>query len=480
MLIALYPRVSTQEQAEHGHSINEQIDRMKKYCDAMGWSVYKIYTDAGYSGGNTERPGLQSMITDVKAGKVDKVLVYKLDRLSRSQLDTLYLIEKIFLANNVDFVSMSENFDTSTPFGRAMIGILAVFAQLEREQIKERMKMGKYARAKKGKFHGSNNIPTGYDYDPQIGEFITNDFEKMQVIECFQLAATGISPYKIAKILDAKGFVRRSGPWNDRNIRRTLRNKAYIGYQKYNNEWFESHHEHFVSDELFYKVQEILDNRSAQHEKLNRRVGKATTYLGGFLYCAHCGAKYCKSTSCPPKKSGGTYRYEKFMCYSRQSRTPHMIKDKNCKNKHWNVQELTDLVFGEIKKLAIDPNYIAAIKDAKPEDEQPQIIAKELDSIDKQISRLMDVYTLGNMPLDIVQDKIHELNDKKVKLNNELEEIKKENDKKLSQAEAVELVQSFSEILDRGNFDEIRAVLSELIEKIVIDNEDITIHWAFV
>ena len=236
MLIALYPRVSTQEQAEHGHSIDEQIDRMKKYCEAMNWTVYKIYTDAGYSGGNTERPGLQSMITDVKAGKVDKVLVYKLDRLSRSQLDTLFLIEKVFLANQVDFVSMSENFDTSTPFGRAMIGILAVFAQLEREQIKERMKMGKYARAKKGKFHGSSNIPTGYDYDPQSGEFVTNDFEKLQVIEAFQLAETGLSPYKIAKILDAKGYVRRSGPWNDRNVRRTLRNKAYIGFQKYGGE----------------------------------------------------------------------------------------------------------------------------------------------------------------------------------------------------------------------------------------------------
>lgn len=179
MKIALYPRVSTQEQALNGHSIDEQIERMNKYCEAMGWQVYKTYTDAGYSGANTDRPALKRMIKDIEAGKIDKVLVYKLDRLSRSQLDTLYLIEKVFLANNTDFVSMSENFDTSTPFGRAMIGILAVFAQLEREQIKERMMMGKEARAKKGHYHGSNCYPIGYDYID--GHLVPLEFEAIQI-----------------------------------------------------------------------------------------------------------------------------------------------------------------------------------------------------------------------------------------------------------------------------------------------------------
>lgn len=92
MLIGLYPRVSTQEQAVNGHSIDEQIERMQKYCEAMGWTVYKVYTDAGYSGADTNRPALQRMIKDVKAGRIDKVLVYKLDRLSRSQKDTLMLM----------------------------------------------------------------------------------------------------------------------------------------------------------------------------------------------------------------------------------------------------------------------------------------------------------------------------------------------------------------------------------------------------
>ena len=154
-------RVSTQEQVKEGYSIPEQTDRLKSYCSAMGWDVFKVYTDAGFSGANTSRPALQELMRDVESHFIEKVVVYKLDRLSRSQKDTLHLIEDVLLSNGCDFVSMNENFDTSTPFGKAMIGILAVFAQLEREQIKERMQMGKDARAKQGLFHGSANNPIG-------------------------------------------------------------------------------------------------------------------------------------------------------------------------------------------------------------------------------------------------------------------------------------------------------------------------------
>ena len=172
--VGAYCRVSTVEQAEHGYSLDEQKTRMESYCTAMGWTIYRVYTDGGYSGGNTDRPALQMMIRDIQDGKIDRVLVWKLDRLSRSQLDTLYLIEKVFLASGVDFVSMQENFDTGTAFGRAMIGMLAVFAQLEREQIKERMMVGKVARAKNGYWQGGGIVPIGYDY--KDGKLCVNEY----------------------------------------------------------------------------------------------------------------------------------------------------------------------------------------------------------------------------------------------------------------------------------------------------------------
>lgn len=133
-LVFGYVRVSTENQLEN-YSIEEQISRLKSYCAAKDMILLKIYTDGGYSGGNTDRPALKQMLADIKTVNVDAVLVYKLDRLSRSQKDTLTLIEDEFLAHDVDFISINENFDTSTPFGKAMIGMLSVFAQLEKDQI---------------------------------------------------------------------------------------------------------------------------------------------------------------------------------------------------------------------------------------------------------------------------------------------------------------------------------------------------------
>ena len=103
MLIDGYVRVSTLEQAREGYSIGAQTERLKAYCAARGWTLRSIHTDPGHSGAKLDRPGLQTLISDVRAGRCNGVLVYKLDRLSRSQKDTLYLIEDIFLANGVSF-----------------------------------------------------------------------------------------------------------------------------------------------------------------------------------------------------------------------------------------------------------------------------------------------------------------------------------------------------------------------------------------
>ena len=182
---ALYIRVSTQEQAKEGYSIEAQTERLTAYCKAKSWAIYDVYTDAGFSGSNTQRPALQRLFADIDAGHVDCVLIYKLDRLSCSQKDTLYMIEDVFLSHNVDFVSMQENFDTSSSFGRAMIGILSVFAQLEREQIRERVTMGRVERAKAGLWHGGGYRPYGYDYVD--GHLVVNAIEAVMVREVFDL-----------------------------------------------------------------------------------------------------------------------------------------------------------------------------------------------------------------------------------------------------------------------------------------------------
>ena len=470
MKIALYPRVSTQEQAMSGFSIDEQIERMTKYCEAMGWTVYKVYTDAGFSGGDMDRPNLKKMIRDIKQGKVDKVLVYKLDRLSRSQKDTLYLIEDVFLANNVDFVSMNENFDTSTAFGRAMVGILAVFAQLEREQIKERMAMGRDGRAKKGKFHGSGVLPIGYDYID--GKLVVNEFEAMQVKKVFELYLLGKSPYRIAEYMDNAGFAHRYGKWRQQTINDCISKKTYLGKIVHNGTVYDGEHEAIIDQATFDRANELKELKAEKHSKTRLRSGRITSFLGGHLVCGKCGAKMSKKANVCRG-----HRYEKYVCLSRWKVAPNLIKDPNCMNKIWNMADLDSLVFDEIKKLSLEPEYLEEI--ISNDDDQTAVIQNEIDKIDEQMSRLMDLYTIGQFPMDVLKDKVHSLTDQKEKLENELDRLLDEEHARLSYEKTLQLIHSFSDVLDRGDYDEIRTVIGALVDKIEVNDENVTIHWSF-
>ena len=477
--VGLYPRVSTQEQAKEGYSINEQIERLTKYCDAMGWTVYKIYTDAGYSGGNTDRPALQEMIKDVKEGKLDKVVVYKLDRLSRSQLDTLYLIEKVFLVNNTDFVSMSENFDTSTPFGRAMIGILAVFAQLEREQIRERMSMGKEARAKEGKWNGGSTEPIGYDYDTTKDLLIVNDYEAMQIKELCELFLKGTPLRSIETIFHDKGYKQKHGTWTPKTMRRVMRNKIYLGYIHYNDEYYKAEHTPILDEDTYNKVNRLLDQRAEHYKNTGVKAGAQTTYLGGLILCKNCGGKYHK-TSYPTRYNTYTYWYT---CYSRSKKVRAMVKDENCKNKNWKMDELNNLVFDEIRKLAVNIDYIKEIQETKKEtrEDDPNkidILEKQIKEIDEQISRFMDLYGIGKFTIDQVSNKVDPLNEIRKGLKRELDNLNATLGK-ITAEETFEIARSFEEVLHDGDFDEIRALIESLIYYIEIDNDDVYIHWKF-
>ena len=179
--VFIYVRVSTTQQYEEGYSIPQQIERLQKYCEANEWQVIKVYVEDGHSGGTMERPALQKMFKEIPKEHPDLILVDKLDRLSRSQFDTLYMIQKVFDPQGVAFVSRAESFDTSSAFGKAMVGILAVFAELERSRIKERMIDGKEGRAKEGKYKGGGKVPIGFRYDKETEELTINEYEAEQV-----------------------------------------------------------------------------------------------------------------------------------------------------------------------------------------------------------------------------------------------------------------------------------------------------------
>ena len=473
MNVFLYVRVSTAEQAKEGYSIQEQIERLHSFCKAMKWTPAQVFNDAGYSGASTDRPDLNRMIQAVKAGKADKVLVYKLDRLSRSQLDTLYLIEKVFLANNTDFVSMSENFDTATPFGRAMIGILAVFAQLEREQIKERMQMGKEARAKEGKYSGNHVVPVGYDYDIDNDRLVVNEYEKMQVLEVFQLFFAGTSIKKMIQIFDEKGYRHKHGSWNDKTIRNVMRSKTYLGFLMYRGQWYPANHDPIITEDMHKKAVKMLDQRKEAYLK-NHRPGKVQSYLGGLLVCKWCGAKYTKKSGYK-NKDGKQNCY--YYCNSRVKQSPKSIKDPNCKNKNWRMDDLDNAILDEIRKLSVDPRYLEQLKEKKKNNPRPDIIRSELEKLDTQLEKVIDIYTYGNIPFSAVQGKINSINKQKESLSAELDRIEREDE--TGQELAADAIRSFGEALDNGSFQQIRAIIETLIEYIELDGETVNIHWNF-
>ena len=452
----LYIRVSTQEQAKEGYSIGEQEERLKAYCKAHGWKVARIFTDGGYSGGNTRRPALTELISAVENHQADTVLVYKLDRLSRSQKDTLTLID-LFLQNNCDFVSMTENFDTSSPFGRAMIGILSVFAQLEREQIKERMTMGKEGRAKEGKWRGGGNVPIGYIQ--KDGLLVVNKFEAMQIRELHRLFQQGVPVYRICNEFTAKGYTHNNKAWQPRTAKRVLLNPLYTGKIIHHDSIYDGQHEAIIDEETFNKSVALMNSKPHM-----TRPSKST-YLGGLLYCAHCGGRYgVKGWS----KNGKDYR--RYSCYSRNKTIKSMIVDPNCRNKNWNKDELDDLIIGEIKKLKIDKNFKELIK--APE-KNNKLIMKELDKLDAQKSRFLDLYGLGNYTLEELQKKVDAIMEKREKLEKELIQAD------LSVSDAQVIINSFDDVLNNGNFNEIKSLIDALIERIEIDNDDVTIYWRF-
>ena len=444
---ACYVRVSTDNQLEN-YSIEEQPDRLKAYCKAKDIQIVKIYTDGGYSGGNVNRPALQQMLQDIDKGLIDSVIVYKLDRLSRSQKDTLMLIEDCFLAKNVDFVSVNENFDTSTPFGRAMIGILSVFAQLEKDQITERFTMGRIGRAKNGYFHGGGNAPTGYDYID--GELVINDYEAIQVKDLYNRFLKGYSIHNCWQYMQQK-----YGGWsNEVSVRNVLKNELYIGKVKFKGVAYQGNHQPIISEETFRQVQDLFNSSRRASDTFKRSPFKASTLLSSLVYCGKCGARFHGE-------------HGNYSCYSRTKGDKKYIVDPNCKNKKWKIEELDRLVLDYIMRLDF-----SKLKSGHPVPVPVTDYSIRLNEIDKQIGKLIDLYQVSGIPIETIQEKMDALNKEKEAL---LNISKPKNVPVTTLAEMITAQDTLMSLSDAGSLDEKRACLTMIIDRIIIDDDNVNI-----
>lgn len=444
---ALYIRVSTDAQFEEGYSVEAQKDMLEGYCRSRGWKSFQFYIDGGYTGSNIERPQMQRLIEDVRAGRISQVVVYKLDRLSRSQKDTLFLIEDVFNPAGVGFTSMNENLDTGTPMGRAMLGIMSAFAQLERETIRERTRMGMRERVRSGFWMGGGHPPFGYDYDSASGCLRPNaDAASVRLI--YRLYLQGLSA---ARIADMTGF------HDDKPIRDILTRKSYTGIIEYNGIEYEGKHEAIIERPLFDRVQEAMRTRSTTRSFESRHL------LTGLVYCGRCGARMRYQ-----KWGEGGY---KLTCYSQQSSKKYLIRDASCDNPKIWAEDVERAVIEDFENRALDTD--------SDMDGEPPVLKSGLDSkIQETERRIRRLYTLYAAAED---DLLLESIEEQKRLLQTLMAEQKAEEQSLEDAQSLtarrDRFRRLAEAWEEMTLSERQSVMRELIERVEIDADAVTVHY---
>lgn len=325
---AVYTRKSVEDGLEQEfNSLDAQRESGENYIasqKANGWILIpEHYDDGGFSGGNTHRPALQRLLDDIKAGKIDIIVVYKIDRLSRSLLDFTEL-QGFFDEHHVSFVSVTQEINTSTSAGRMMLNILMSFSQYEREIIAERIR-DKIAASKKRGMHCGGTPVLGYASDPVTkklhiipdeAEVVRKIFEVYEQIGSLAETVVRINHlgYRTKIFVSAKGIQHGGREWDTGSVHKILINPLYAGYVKHYKARYEGEHEAIVDRKQWERVQEQM--KSHNNGTPVRKSRSETTPLRGIVFCG-----YCRSVLTPTYtvKAGKKYTY--FFC-QQHSRNP--------------------------------------------------------------------------------------------------------------------------------------------------------------
>lgn len=440
--VALYVRVSTEGQAEEGYSIDAQKKLLEAWCVSKEIENYEFYVDPGFSGSNIERPALRALLEDVGKGLISHVAVYKLDRLSRSQKDTLFIIEDVLNKHGVGFVSLSENMDTSTPIGRAMLGILSAFAQLERETIKIRTRMGMRERVKSGLWMGGGKIPFGYDYDSEKGILVPNaDAETVR--EMYRMFLSGYSPNAIALEL---------GLSYEKLVVQILKRKTNLGVIAYKGEEYEGRHQAIVDRETFDKTMEEF----ARRERGNK--ADSPHLLSGLIYCGECMARM-------RYQKWGKNGY-KLVCYSQQRSKPYLVHDPNCSAERVWADEVESEVISDIFSLGIE----------KEESEKRTVEVRESEKLERKLKRLYELWSEGN---DTLIGVIKDCEERLARARKKEEKQKEKEKEEEKRQEAIGQIKGIKDLWDGLDMREKRAIVRSVVDKVVIFDGKINIYYRF-
>ena len=389
---AIYTRKSTDEGLDQEfNSLDAQRESAEAYIVSQrheGWSCLPArYDDGGFTGGNMERPALQRLFSDIEAGEIDCVVVYKVDRLSRSLLDFARMME-LFDKHAVSFVSVTQQFNTTSSMGRLTLNILLSFAQFEREIISERTRDKMSAARRKGKWIGGQPV-LGYDVDRQGGKLVVNKEEAAQVKAIYQLYLEHKAMIPVVEELGRRGWhakrwttlkgkERGGKPFSKNSLFRLLTNVTYTGKVAFRGTIYDGEHDGIVDIDLWQRVQDTLRRNGQTGGKAVRN--KYGALLKGILYCAPCGTGMIHTYT---NKNGRLYRY--YVCLNAQQRGW-----SSCPSKSLNAQEIENAVVEHIRGIGSNETIIAATA-AKVREESEKRLAelnKERQSHERVLKRL--------------------------------------------------------------------------------------------
>ena len=365
---AIYTRKSSDEGLEQDfNSLDAQRDAAESYIAsqrAEGWTCIPArYDDGGFTGGNLDRPGVQRLMADIEAGLIDCVVVYKVDRLSRSLIDFARMLE-VFEQKGVAFVSVTQQFNTANSMGRLMLNVLLSFAQFEREVISERTRDKIAATKRKGFWSGGRPV-LGYDIERRPGgnRLVVNDAEASQVRRIFELYLECGSVSQTIRRLDemgwtTKAWVTKRGremggrPFNKSLLFNLLTNVAYLGKVKHKEDVYDGQHNAIIDDDLFRRVEQMLKaNRSGDGRGSSNKHG---ALLKGLVRCKACGRSMIHHYASSRLQSGTVKYYRYYVCTRAQKRGWD-----ECPGPSLPAPELEQFVVDQLRSIGSDDAMMA-------------------------------------------------------------------------------------------------------------------------
>ena len=377
---AIYTRKSTEEGLEREYNtLDAQRDACEAYIASQrheGWiPVQDRYDDGGFTGANLERPALRRLLADIEAGKVDTIVVYKIDRLSRALMDFAKLVE-VFDAHQVTFVSVTQSFNTTTSMGRLTLNILLSFAQFEREVIGERIRDKFAASRARGMWMGGT-VPLGYDVRDR--KLVVNEAEATTVRMIFERFAEIGSGTVLAKLLREQGVTTKTGKLIDKgNVYKLLNNRTYVGEAAHKGAVYPGQHQAIVSRELWDEVHAVL--QESPRVRGNRHRVQSPALLRGIIFGVDGRAMSPTHTM----RRGRQYRY-----YVSQAVLKGVINADTTIVRRIGAAEIERVVLDQVRELIRQPEVIIGTW-LIARDEEPEITEAEVRAGLHQLDPLWD------------------------------------------------------------------------------------------